>query len=187
MTEARLKQWVAGELDPQEQREVARWMVRCTDSRLPDLLLGMLREQREAAADAVQGRLGGAWQKLTEVWATLLDAGTAGWVQPGMGLQTASLTDDEQAVDALILTVEGEVAVAVTGHLVDQVIATDSRGTVTELMPSTDGLYIVPSTLEERPTIWVVRGWSAPIHTAEQLHAASMATASRITALRWRD
>ena len=69
MTEETLRRWVRGQLPPAERREVSRWMLRCTDPELPELLQALTREARDEARDAdliAQGRgaLVRAWRAL---------------------------------------------------------------------------------------------------------------------------
>ena len=185
MNEAMLKQWVAGTLSHAEEREVARWMVRCTDPKLPQVLLGMLREQREAQADAEQSALGAVWQRLNQAWNTLLDIGDAAWVQPGMALQPASLTAGEEA-DALVLTDDEALAVSVAGSEPVQVAVTNGAGEVYVLHGQPDDTVVLPLDLGARPTVWIVRG-AQTILTANDLTDAIASSDTRVSALRWRD
>ena len=186
MTQDMLKQWAAGTLSHSQERDVARWMVRCTDPELPRTLHGILREQRESAADVIQSRLGQAWQQLVDTWDALLDAGSAGWTQPGMGLQVASLQGPAEQADALVLS-DDQVAVAVAGDEPVIVVVTDAQGAVIELPRSSDGPTKVPTDLQGRPTVWLIRGHEGSVGTVEELHTAVTSPTARVTALRWRD
>ena len=95
MDEATLRSWVRGELDKTRRREVTRWMLRCDDPRLPDVLSGLITEWEEEQADErLLARLPGlGW--LTEAWERLLDAGAATFQPPVAALATLAGAGDE--------------------------------------------------------------------------------------------
>lgn len=80
MTEERLLRWVRGELSARERLDVAEWLVRCSDPRLPEVLSGMIRAVEEERADALLrakplgAALASAWSRLWEEARALFDS-----------------------------------------------------------------------------------------------------------------
>lgn len=105
MDEHTLRLWVRGRLDPARRRQVTRWMVQCTDPRLPVLLRGLAREQADARADDAERARGGVWSALVQAFHDLVDANAAWLVGPG---ERIVLAGAEAAQPPLDLREDGE-------------------------------------------------------------------------------
>jgi hypothetical protein len=79
MDEQTLGAWVRGELDAERRREVSRWLVRCTDPAIGDLLHGLVREAEESPLDRALAAMGQRWAALVEAWRALVAADRAVW------------------------------------------------------------------------------------------------------------
>ncbi len=82
MTEAHLEAWMAGRLSPAEDRVVSRWLVRCTDPRLPQLLHGMVQARKDAERDLSWRSLGALFSAAVDRWSSMLQVGLAQIVPP---------------------------------------------------------------------------------------------------------
>ncbi len=171
MTEDRLRAWVRGELSGEERREVTRWLVRCTDPRLPALLQGMLREQRDEAADAQLAARGPVWSRLTEAWQRLVEAGEAIVVLPEPTLVLASADADPLRLEER----DGEL-VAVGDIDEGAIFLTDDTGRSELLVGPGPGPLeaAIPAARASRATIWLTRG------TGDDLSQATLVRALRL-------
>ncbi len=163
MTEDRLRAWVRGELSGEERREVTRWLVRCTDPRLPALLQGMLREQRDEAADAQLAARGPVWSRLTEAWQRLVEAGEAIVVLPEPTLVLASADADPLRLEER----DGEL-VAVGEIDEGAIFLTDDTGRSELLVgPGRGPLSVpIPAALGPRATLWLTEGPAQDLNEA---------------------
>ncbi len=172
MTEERLRAWVRGELAGEERREVTRWLVRCTDPRIPSLLQGMLREQRDEAADARLGSRGPLWSTLTDAWRRLIEAGEALTTGPEPALVPAGV----EALEPLRLEERQGELLVVADTDGGALFLTDDTGRVDRLAGPGAGELIarVPEELGPRPTVWLTAG------PEPDLGAATLVRALRI-------
>ena len=168
MTEDRLRSWVRGELSGEDRREVTRWLVRCTDPRIPALLQGMLREQRDEVADRQLSARGPVWTRLTEAWQRLLEAGEAFAAPPEPTLVLASADTDPLRLE------EQDGQLRVVGNTDGGALfLTDDTGR-SELLagPGPGPLTApVPANLGPRPTLWLTAGSEHDLSRATPVHA----------------
>lgn len=158
MTEAELRAFVRNELPSDERKNVARWLVRCTDPDLPVLLQGLVREYRDEQADAAlrsAGRSG-----LVDAWEALLAAGRV-WTS---GLEPTLVPAAEGGAPVLVIEVLGGLRFVVAHPSeISVLVLTDDEGTRRVLAGPGRGPLrgeLAPP-FGTRPTVWLMSGQSA--------------------------
>lgn len=188
MTEETLRRWVRGQLPPAERREVSRWMLRCTDPELPELLQALTREARDEAQDA--DLIAAGREALVRAWRALLAAGQAGLsvgeapalVLAGVGpgapppLLSLRVEGDRLRLD-LHLPEAAEVALWASRDLGPPQALLSPRPLASG--PHANRVSIDASA--DRLTLWLLRGAGLP----ETLEEALEAPGVEVTALRW--
>lgn len=170
-----LRKWVRDELDPLRRREVGRWMLRCSDPQVPEIMHGLVREYEEEIADiALRTRAPGR-SFVADLWHRLLESGRAGIesLRPPalvggavLGSATAATglafreIGEEVIVDLLITQTASMIAVFATTDLGDEHLLLKP----TPLIAGTyaDVTRWTPESSEGRITIWLVL---APLDT----------------------
>ncbi len=201
MTEQELRAWVRGTLSPEARRDVSRWLVRCTDPRLGQVLRGLVREWRQEQADAAAASVAPALAPILSRWQALLDSGRAAVVGLGLpGVVPAAVSRVSETADfraeraddgTLTLRYELDAGTQVA------ILATSDAGDAVPVMPWTDlgpGAQVHPGwsppTAWERPTVWWLRtAQHPPPSLADPLAVLARDDGSIdiLAALRWED
>ncbi len=191
VTEDQLRRWIRGELSRAEGRQVARFVVRCRDPRLPGLLQGMAEELKEERADARLSARGPAWAGLVDAWTRLLDSAAAAWRPATGGLVLAGAEDD--GAYAIGFRTDPHLLVEITppdpGDLL-LVVATDDTGRASRLHGPGGAapLLAAPDPLPPRWTVWAVWGpaaeWAALADTSDPLDLLQRCIASEALTVR---
>jgi hypothetical protein len=199
-----LRRWVRNELAPAERREVGRWMLRCPDPALPEVLYGLVREHEEELADLSLRERAPARSFVIDLWRRLLDGGHATIealrppaVAGGPVLGPAATANGiafrevqgEVVVDLLIAEMDRRVAVLATSDLGDEHLLLEPA----ELAAGryADVARWTPDPAEGRVTLWLVLAATAidpdamrSLTDVERLVARGAAS---VVAARWTD
>lgn len=164
-----IRRWVRGTLSPDDRRVVGRWMLRSSDTALPSIVQGLIREHQEELADAALRARAPQRGFVLELWAWLLDSGRAtmealrppemaggavlGGAAAGSGLIFRSVKGDV-VIDAMVAGEQKLVSVLATTDLADEHLLFEP----TVLVPGTYAAVAAwtPEERDGRVTFWLV-------------------------------
>lgn len=172
MTEELLREWLRGSLQGEARRAVSRWMLTCTDPRLPELLRGLSVEATQDRLDQELARRGPIWAAVVDRWRALLELGRAAWLgEPGAPLVLAEIGGPLETLGVWAEAIAGRVRVVVQvppQHLDAPLAAvlTDDGGGMRSLQgerTEVSGVWLLPlpDDAGARPTLWIFLGLSA--------------------------
>ena len=199
-----IRRWVRGTLPPDERRMVGRWMLRSSDTALPNIVQGLIREHQEELADAALRARAPERGFVLELWARLLDLGRAtmealrppemaggavlGGAAAGSGLVFRSVKG-EVVIDALVAGDQKLASLLATTDLADEHLLFEPA----ILVPGTYAAVAAwtPEERDGRVTFWLVlapaTSDAALLRDLASVHAVVGRGEAEVVAARWTD